>query len=877
LACRIDAAGASVSSERNKTELVFLPNLHELAVSALAEVFAQACQFHRARNFVLAEQLFRQVIESDPSHTDGWLYLGAVCQAQGKCADAEASFRRVIQSAPHHAKAQNCLAAVLVAQGKLDQAVVSLQHALRWLPDDAELHNNLGAVFVLMDRNDAAAGSFQEALRCNPDLADVHRNLGTVLKQQGQLAAAIEQFREALRCQPENLQAVEALGQALAERRDLTEAEACFRQIVRLRPQYADGHNNLGNTLAGQGKLGDAAACYRGALALNPSFADAHYNLGNTLKKQGKLEEAAASYREALQFKPNYPAAYLNLGNILLDQNQLEKAVLHYEQALVFNPRDAHTLNNLGLAKAKLGQLEQAIAYHKQALALSPQLAEIHINLGSVLKKQGQIMEAIQSFRQALQLQVDCPAVAAVLVHQLQQVCLWQDLQVLSQGVTEAVEHGQMSGIANAVPPLAFLSLPVPTTPQQHLHCASQWVQGLVEHSIPRDPFLPLRQPRSSQTRITVGYLSADFRAHPVANMIGELIEKHDRERFAIFGYSYGPDDGSSMRRRLVRAFDQFVDAKDASLLETAHRIHSDEVDILVDLQGYTELARTEIMALRPAPIQVNFLGYPGTMAAPFMDYILVDDFVVPPPQQQYYTEKLVQLPGCFLVNDSKREVSPRIPSRAECGLPELGFVFCCFNSTYKITAEVFRVWMRLLGAIPGSVLWLLESNRWAPTNLRREAQAQGVSPDRLVFAPPVAIGAHLARHRLADLFLDTVPYNAHTTASDALWVGCLVLTIAGVTFPSRVAGSLLRTLGLPELITISLEDYYEMALRLAQDGKFLAELRARLAANRLTSRLFDGGHFARNLEKAYATMWELYTSGQKPQPFAVTLNDTTK
>jgi predicted O-linked N-acetylglucosamine transferase (SPINDLY family) len=380
---------------------------------------------------------------------------------------------------------------------------------------------------------------------------------------------------------------------------------------------------------------------------------------------------------------------------------------------------------------------------------------------------------------------------------------------------------------------------------------------------------MSLVRPRRSRSKIRLGYLSADFRAHAVAYVIADVFEKHDRERFEVIGYSFGPEDGSSMRRRLEKAFDRFVELRDTSFLEAARRIAGDEVDVLVDLTGYTQHARTEILALRPAPIQVNYWGYPGTMGARFMDYILVDDFIVPSAQQPFFTEKLVHLPGCYLPA-SQREISPRTVSRAEYGLPEKGFVYCCFNNNYKITPEMFDVWMGLLQAVPGSVLWLLEGNREAPPNLRREAEARGMPAERLVFAPRTALPDHLARHRVADLFLDTFPYNAHTTASDALWAGCPLVTLAGETFSSRVAGSLLRAIGLPELITTSLEQYRDTALRLARKGDALAELKSRLEANRAKSRLFDAGQFARHLEKAYSAMCQIHESGKEPCAFAV-------
>ncbi|HEV3138599.1 MAG TPA: hypothetical protein VGZ26_11860, partial [Pirellulales bacterium] len=387
---------------------------------------------------------------------------------------------------------------------------------------------------------------------------------------------------------------------------------------------------------------------------------------------------------------------------------------------------------------------------------------------------------------------------------------------------------------------------------------------------LPRGPAWGRTRDRNS--KITVGYVSADFHSHATAQLTAELFEKHDRGHFSIIGYSFGPNDSSPMRRRLVNAFDRFVDLKNTAYQEAAELIAADGVQIAVDLKGQTMDSRQEIFSFRPAPIQVSYLGYPSTMGAPFIDYILVDDFVVPSDQQPFYTEKLVHLPGCYQVNDSQREIASHTPSRAECGLPEQGFVFCCFNNNYKITPAVFGVWMKLLQAVPGSVLWLLEGNRFAPANLRREALARGVAAERLVFAPRLPLAEHLARHRVADLFVDTIPYNAHTTASEALWAGCPLLTIAGETFASRVAGSLLRAVGLPELITTCLDEYEQLALRLATDPKQLADLRARLQTNKSTSALFDGGQFARNLEKAYVAMLEIYASGEKPRAFRVSL-----
>jgi len=862
-------------------------------VATIAELFALAVQNHQAGNLSQAERLYRQVLQADPNHADAWGYLGTACQVQGKLAQAEMSFRRAVQLLPGNASAHNCLAVVLVGQGKLEEATTSLQEALRCQPENAETHNNLGSVLARLGQAIEAIDCYRQALRLRPDHAQAHYNLGLALKAAGQWDSALVEFQAAWRINPNFAEAYYHQGTALQRQGRLDEAIAFYRQALGINPNFASAHYHLGTALQSQGRLDEAVACYRQALPLDPNFAEAHSNLGSALESQGRFDEAAASYRQALRLNPNFAEAHNNLGSVLQNQGRLEEAVACYRQALQLNAHYAEAHNNLGSLLQSQGRLAEAVACHRRALELKPDFTAAYTNLAIALKEQGQTVEAIACFRQALQLEPASPAILGELTHQLQQVCLWSDLGELSQRVIEAVATDGRGGRAPALAPFLFLALPTATTANQQHQCARQWVEQRLKTvrsskskvQSASEVRCPMSNVKSTSSdfglrtsdfghSITVGYLSADFHEHATAYLIAELIEKHQRQRFAVFGYSVGPEDSGPMRRRLVKAFDRFVDLKDVSFEAAARRIEADGVDILVDLKGFTGQARTQILALRPAPLQVNYLGYPGTMAAPFIDYILVDDFVVPPDQQPFFTEKLVHLPGCYQVNDSTRQIAAHTPSRAECGLPEVGFVFCCFNKSYKITPEVFEVWMRLLKNIPGSVLWLLEANRFAPANLRREAQARRVMAQRLVFAPRLPLAEHLARHRLADLFLDTWPVNAHTTASDALWAGCPVLTMAGQAFPSRVAGSLLHALGLPELITTSLQEYKEMSLRLARNADLLNDLRARLQANRKTSRLFDGGHFARNLEKAYVTMWELYASGEEPRGFIVPTRD---
>jgi predicted O-linked N-acetylglucosamine transferase (SPINDLY family) len=680
----------------------------------------------------------------------------------------------------------------------------------------------------------------------------------------GRLDEAVAAYRQALALQPAYAEAYNNLGCALHAQGHLEEAVAAYRQALALRPAYAEAHYNLGNALQAQSRLEEAVASFRQALIHKPAFAEACNNLGNILQEQGKLEEAVAAYRQAARHRPSYPEAHNNLGCALQAQGRLEEAVAAYRQAVALKPAYAEAYNNLGLARQEQGRLEEAVAAYRQAVRLRPGYPEAHNNLGTALQVQGKVEEAVAAYREALALKPAYAEAESQLMHQLQHLCDWSQLE-------ELFEHQKQ--LLRATPPAIgppFTFLSIPSTPADQLACARNWTMNIFHPYAQQHEGMGFHFARASRPRLRIGYLSADFHQHATAYLIAELFELHDRSRVEVCAYSYGPDDGSEMRRRLVRACDRFEDVTTAAYQEAARRIYDDGIDILVDLKGYTKSARTQVVALRPAPIQVNYLGYPGTMGADFIDYIITDRFITPPGQEPFFSEQFVYLPDCYQINDRKRKIVDQTPARTECGLSQDGFVFCCFNNTYKITPAVFGVWMRLLQVVPGSLLWLLEFSRGAAANLRREASARGVNPERLVFAPLIPIEQHLARLRLADLFLDTLPYNAHTTTSDALWAGLPVLTCAGETFASRIAGSLLTAIGLPELITYSLEEYEARALYLARNPAELACLRERLAKNRLTAPLFDSERFTRHLECAYQMIWDIYMRGETPRRIEV-------
>lgn len=715
----------------------------------------------------------------------------------------------------------------------------------------------------------AAESIYRQILAADPHQPDALYLLGVAAQQSGRNETAIDLIQRAISLDERNAEFHNGLAVAHLALRRFGEAISSCRRALELNPTCVEACINLGNIWKHQDRPAEAIACYQRALQLKPDDAEAYYNLGNVWFDRGELESAAACYRRALELNPALSQARNNLGSVWREQGLLDEALASIELAIQSQPDNAAAHLNLGVVNLERGRTAAALAGFQRALELKPDYPEALYLLGNLHSDRGEFDEAIRCYERAVQLKPDFTAALGALVSALQHVCLWHDLQPLSQRLMRSLDGDAALGRLSCVSPMCVLTSAAESTAAQQLHCARRWVGWQLRTAARLGHCHSIQRPQQTGPKIRIGYLSADFRAHAVACLSVELFENHDRGSFEIFGYSCGPDDGSPMRRRLVNAFDRVVDLQDRSYADGARQIAEDGVDILVDLTGYTKHARTQILALRPAPVQVNYLGYPGTMGAPFIDYVMVDEFVVPGDHQPFFTERLVHLPGCYQIN-SRREISPQPPSRTACGLPENAFVFGAFNSSHKIAPAVFEVWMELLKNVPGSVLWLVEKNCFAPGHLRRHAQDCGVSPERLIFAPRISAPEHLARHRLVDLCLDTFPYNGHTTTSDALWAGCPVVALAGATFASRVAGSLLLAVGLAELVTNSLDEYRDLAVGLAHNPARLADLRSRLDANRGTSPLFDVAAFTRNVESAYMTMHKIRIAQESPRAFAV-------
>jgi protein O-GlcNAc transferase len=639
---------------------------------------------------------------------------------------------------------------------------------------------------------------------------------------------------------------------------DFAEAERIARTALQRDPADSESLRLLGDSLFYQDRFAEAADPLRKAFQQSPARGVGH-RLGYCHFALGDLGNAESVLRREVELHPDLVNARNLLGIVLIRQARREEALSVFRGALAVDPQSAEASNNLGNTLAEFGRDEEAIPFLERVVELQPRLAEARYNLGIAFHNLKRHDEAIAAFRSALDLAPDLTYALGNLVRNEAGICRWADLDEHIRVLRDRI-------VRRATVEDPFTVVAVSDSLQEQRSCAEAYVRD----KLPTPPQPLWRGARYRREKIRLAYLSADFHEHATAFLIAGLLEGHDRSRFEVFAISFGPDDRSGTRRRLIDGVDRFIDVRSHDDTQAAQLVHGLEADIAIDLKGHTHGARPGILAHRPAPVQATYLGFPGTTGADFIDYIIADRFVLPQEHQPFYSEKVVYLPDTYQVNDAARRISNTAATRAEVGLPQQGFVFCCFNNSFKITPQMFGIWMRLLGKIHGSVLWLLEDNRRATQNLRAEAQARGVAPERLVFAPRMALGEHLARHRLADLFLDTLPYNAHTTASDALWTGLPVLTCAGSAFAGRVAGSLIRSVGLPELVTGDLPAYEALALRLAQDAPLLGALHTRLARNRLTHPLFDTDRFRRHIESAYGTMWEISQRGERPRAFAV-------
>ncbi|MFB9263570.1 tetratricopeptide repeat protein [Bradyrhizobium erythrophlei] len=806
---------------------------------------------------------------------------------KGDIAAAAKLYRRIVNANPDNLQALHFLGVAEAAAGNIDRAKLLMKRSLEAKPMNVQFIENYAAVLQRAREHEELVRLCQHGLQFAPTSLGLLHGSAAGLLALGRHLQAIEQLTRLLANHPSHFPAHFMLGSALAKTRQYEPALASYDQGLRLRPKFAEAHLDKGTIYFANCRYDDALLAYDDALALRPDYTEASIGRCYALIQLGRRDEALAAADHALGLQPDLPEAWVGRGNALLELDRRQDAAQAYDRALAARQdlasawsghgnillrsgrqRDAEAAFNRAIAadatfaeawfgrgtsSLSLGRHDDALTALDRALALNQNLTGAWLAKGQVAYLEKRYDEALAAWNHALARNPDQPAVAAACLRARMHHCDWTDFEAGCQSVISSVRNG------TTVAPFMFIA--IPSTSAEQLQCARSWIG----HNFGAPSAPAWRGARHDQDRIRIGYLSADFHQHATSQLMAGVFEQHDRAHFDVSAISIGPDDGSDMRRRLEAAFDRFVDARPRSDAEIAELVRALGIDILVDLKGYTRDARTGIFAMRPAPIQVNYLGFPGTIGAGFIDYVIADRIVIPEHDFDCYAEKIVWLPESYQANDRSRAISDTAPTRAEHGLPEKAFVFCCFNDNYKITPTVFSSWMRILGAVEDSVLWLFEDNATAASNLRREANARGIAPERLVFARRLPNAEHLARHRCADLFLDTLPYGAHTTASDALWAGLPVLICLGDTFAGRVGASLLNAIRLPELITTTPTAYEQLAIQLATTPARLAELKAKLARNRLATPLFDTEQFTRHIEAAYIAMMERLLAGVPP------------
>jgi protein O-GlcNAc transferase len=918
-------AGRPVDAERSFHAVLRNEPKHLGALNLMGVVLM------RRQRYAEAEHYFRRALEQY-SRSDATLYnYGLVLKALNRPDEALEQFSKALKLNSSIAETWNNRGTVLNDLKRYAEAIADFDKAVTINPRYAEALYNKGKSLAVLKRNDEALADFDRSLIINPDLGEAWLGRGKLLLERKGYKQALEAFDRALALKTDLVEAWLARGDVFLGLKRWSDALVAYERALSLMPNSASAWFGSGKAFFEIRRYDDALAAYERALQLDPQFAEAWFGHATVSFEKEQFEDALNKFEKSLTFKPDLAAAWLGKGNVFLAQKRYDEAFTAFDEADFINPDlaetwlcrgnlflvikqfdealeaydTAHKLNpdlaepwsGRGAVLSALGQYEEALAAFDRALELKPDLAEAWLGRANILYELRRYRETVAALDRALELKPNfaqawlARGLALSDLMQFEQafldyhkaltlnpdlnhaegyrlfmklnLCDWAELQTETAQLLSHLRAGKKA----AVP---FALLPAPSTPADQLECAEQWVKDL--------PVFPAVWSGKVYVhdRIRVAYLSADFRDHAVGHLTAGLFESHDRSRFEVTGISFLSAEDTPIGQRLANGFERFAYIKDKTDGEIADLIRDLEIGIAVDLMGHTKHSRAGVFSRRPAPIQAHYMGYAGSLGSNYIDYLFADKTVVPDEHVRFYKEQIIWLPDSYLVADNRRDISPQTPTRQECGLPNDAFVFCSFNNAYKITPEIFRIWMQLLQQTPNGVLWLSQAHPTAMINLRREAEKCGVSARRLIFAPKLTQNAdHLARQRRADLFLDTLPYNAHTTTSDALWGGLPVVTCLGQTFAGRVAASCLKAIGLSELITTSLEDYEALALKLASEPAFLAAIKAKLASNRDSYPLFDTPRFTRHIEAAYTTMWERYQRGERPEAFAVSPIDS--
>jgi predicted O-linked N-acetylglucosamine transferase (SPINDLY family) len=811
------------NQEFQDAEHRFLKSL-ELAPDRASTLNNLAATQIQLKKFDEAEKNLKQVISIDEHSIDLWLNLGALYLKKNYPAQAISYLERCIKLDSHHILGWKLIAQSHDQNREFNKAIGCFKKVLELKPNDLDALIGIGAILNDLQEYEASIHYHQLVIEIDPDSTNGYINMGVALAGLTKFDLALHNYSIALELDPGDLETWSNKGSVLNELKRFEEAITHYDKALSLKPDYAQGWSNKGVTLHELKRFEEAITHYDKALSLKPDYAQGWSNKGNTLHELKRYDEALAHFDKALTLKPDYAQGWSNKGITLNELKRYDEALAHYDKALNLKPNYYEAWSNKGIA----------------------------LNL---LKKHS---ESAKCFQKAMDLNIEDSYLLGVVQHQMMLGCDWSNYEKNINEIFHLANQGR-----KGAEPFGFQGI-----------ASSEKLLKKCAELYSNDKFPPLgnlsKFSRYKHHKIRIGYLCGEFRNQATSILMTRVWELHNESKFEIFAFDNGWDDGSKYRQRIMGAFSNIFDVSRLSDLDAAKLIQQNEIDILVNLNGFFGFGRQGIFSYKPAPIQVNYLGFPGTMGIKYMDYIIADKVVIPEESKIHYVEKLVYLPNSYQANDDTRKISDRKFLKAELGLPKDAFVFACFNNNYKITPTIFDSWMRILSLVQGSILWLLADNPIAKDNLIKEAFTRGIDSCRLVFAERLPISEHLARHDLADLFLDTLPYNAHTTCSDALWAGLPVLTMMGHTFPGRVSSSLLSAVGLSELVTYTQDEYEALAIELAMNAQKLADIKWKLVNNRMTTPLFDTPLFTKNLEAAYLKMFEHCQAGLEPDHITI-------
>lgn len=812
-----------------------------------------------------AIQFYLKAIKIKPRFPDVYNNLASSYMQLGKTDDAIQTFQMALTLNPRLVDAHSNLGNLLKAQGRLDEAKKSYLEAIRIRPDFAIAWSNLAGVFNTMGERQTAIEYYKEAIRLCPEFADAHSNLGNALKEEGQATGnaslvdeAMKEYNEAIKLRSDFAIAHGNLGSCYYDQGKYSLAMKSFKYAIQLEPNFPDAYNNLGNTYRELERLEEAINCYRTTLRLKPDHPHAYNNLGNAMKDKGLVKEAIHCYVTAARLMPRFAAAHSNLGSILKEQGKLDQSLAHYQEAINIDPLFADAYANMGNVYKDMLEITKAIQCYSAAIKMKPDFAEAYANLANAYRDAGQLEDSVTCYTKALELNPDMPETFANLVHVQAYTCDWSSRSDNIQKLLETYEKqivmsgdGSESSVVPCIQP--FHALTFGLDGKTLLKIAGLYAEkAKLNVSLLEIPSFRFRH-RSSGSRIKIGYVSSDFGNHPVSHLMQSVFGMHNKEQFEVFCYALNQDDQSSWRQKIQGEVENFRDISSLQAGDIATLIHSDGVQVLFNLNGYTKNARNEIFSLQPAPIQIGMGSYLGTSGSDYMQYIVVDETVVPREQYSNFSEHMIVMPGSFTVNDHKQSARFALQKcddvdRSMYGLSDDVFVFACFNQTYKITPRVFKIWVEILQSVENSVLWLLRFPPFAEKNLLEEAARMGLEPERIVFSDVAPKEEHIKRCQLADLFLDT-EFCGVTTSCDLLWSGTPMITMLGEYMHQRVGASLLRSCNVEELVTETWEDYKKLAIKLATEERTLLAHRFNLEMGRETSDLFDAQSWVYNLE----------------------------